>query len=154
AQLTVEQLWRGQEGVAMEAAESRELRLLEPRYRAEDALLRTVFQLGLESDHVVERAELVVLTKLHDGIRFYGWIVRVGQPDRFHRSMPQCLVAALGHHFDRQAAVEIRRVGFPVLEVGLFARDQRMDEGVVLFFCQRTIDVVRAGAPGAGLVVA
>ena len=30
--------------------------------------LLAVLQLGLEADHVVERAELVVLAQLHDGV--------------------------------------------------------------------------------------
>ena len=46
--------------------------------------------------------------------------------------MTQRLAAALGHHLDRQAAVEIGRVGLPVLEVDLFAGKQRVDERVVL----------------------
>ncbi len=52
----------------MQPAEPCELRLLQPRNGAEDLLLRAVFQLGLETDHVVERAELVVLAQLHDGV--------------------------------------------------------------------------------------
>ena len=129
-QLAVEQLRRIQEGVAMQAAEPGEFGVLQPGNGAEDALLRAVLQLGLEADDVVERAELVVLAQLHDGIGFHRRIVRVGEPDRLHRAVAQRLAAALGHHLDRQAAVEIGRVGFPVLEVGLFARKQRVDEGV------------------------
>ncbi len=68
--------------------------------------------------------------------------------------MPQCFAAALGHDLDRQAAIEVGRVGFPLLEVGLFAGDQRIDEAVVLLFCQGAIDVIGAGAAGADLVVA
>ena len=106
----------------MQAAEPREFGVLQPWNGAEDALLRAVLQLGLEADDVVERAELVVLAQLHDRIGFHGRIVRVGQPDRLHRPVPQRLGAALGHHFDRQAAVEIGRVGLPVLEIDLLAR--------------------------------
>ncbi len=138
----------------MQAAEPGKFGVLEPGNGAEDALLCAVFQFGLEADHVVERAKLVVLTQLHDGVGLHGRIVRIGQPDRFHRPVTQRFVAALGHHFDRQAAVEVGRIGFPFLEVGLLARDQRVDEGVILLFGQRAIDVVGAGAAGAHLVVA
>src|SRR6478735_5468274 len=50
AQLAVEQLWRIEEGVAMQTAEAGELGLLEPRNGAEDALLLAIFQLRLETD--------------------------------------------------------------------------------------------------------
>ncbi len=52
----------------MNAAEPRELGALRDRDGAEDADLFGVFQLGLEADHVEQRAELVVLAQLHDGI--------------------------------------------------------------------------------------
>ena len=138
----------------MQAAEPGELGVLEPGNGAEDALLRAVLQLGLEADHVVERAELVVLAQLHDGVGLYRRIVRIGEADRLHRPVAQRLAAALGHHLDRQAAVEIGRVGLPFLEVDLLARDQRVDEGVILLFGHRAIDVVGAGAAGTDLVVA
>src|SRR6185312_9765156 len=67
-QLAVEELWRVQEGVAMQAAEPGEFGVLEARNGTEYALLRAVVQLGLKTDHVVERAELVVLAQLHDGV--------------------------------------------------------------------------------------
>ena len=67
-QRAVEQLRRIEEGVAVQAAEPRELGVLQPRNGAEDARLFAVLQLGLEADHVEQRAELVVLAKLHDRI--------------------------------------------------------------------------------------
>src|SRR5437764_14568910 len=80
--------------------------------------------------------------------------MRVGEPYRLHWPVTQRLAAALGHDLDRQAAVEIGRVGFPLLEVGLLTRDQGVDESIVLLVGQRTIDVVGAGAARAKLVVA
>ena len=62
--------------------------------------------------------------------------------------------AALGHDLDRQAAVEIGRRGFPILEIGLVAGDQRIEEGVVLRLVHRAVDVVGAVAAGPDLVVA
>ena len=138
----------------MQAAEPGELGVLEPRNGAEHALLRAMLQLGLEADDVVERAELVVLAQLHDRVGLDGRIVRIGEPDRLHRAVAQRFVAALGHHLDRQAAVEIGRVGLPFLEVDLLALEQRGDEGVVLLLRHRAVDVVGAGAAGPDLVVA
>ena len=45
----------------MQAAEPGELGLGEPRNAAEDAHLLAVLQLGLESDHIEQRPEPVVL---------------------------------------------------------------------------------------------
>ena len=138
----------------MNAAEPRELGLFQSRNGAEDAHLFAMLQLGLEADHVEQRAELVVLAKLHDGIGLHRRIVRVGEAERLHRPVAQRLAPALRHHLDRQAAVEIGRRRFPVVERDLVAREQCVDEGRVLLARQRAIDVVGAGAAGAGLVVA
>ncbi len=53
----------------MQPAEARELGVLEPRDHAEDAHLLGMLELGLEADHVPQRAERVVLPKLHHGMR-------------------------------------------------------------------------------------
>ena len=97
----------------MQAAEPREFGVLESGYRSKDALLRAVLQLGLETDHVVERAEFVVLTQLHDRIGFDGRVVRIRQPDRLHGAVTERFDAALGHHLDRKTSVEIGRARFP-----------------------------------------
>ena len=129
----------------MQAAEARELRVLQARDRAEDARLFAVLQLRLEADHVVERAERVVLAQLHDGEGAAAG-VRIGEADRLHRAEAQGLGAAFGHHFDGQARFEIGRVFFPILERRLFAGEQRVDEGAILRFVHRAVDVVGAVA--------
>src|SRR5947207_2025722 len=63
SQRAVEQLRRIEKRVAVQAAEPRELGAIEARDGAEDPGLLAVLELGLEADHVVERAELVVLAK-------------------------------------------------------------------------------------------
>ena len=126
----------------------------EARNGAEDPHLLAVLQLGLEAHHVEQRAELVVLPKLHDRIRLDVRPMRVGQPERLHRPVAQRLASALGHDLDRQAAVEIGRIRFELAECDLFAAQQRIDEGVVLLARERTIDVVGAGAARACFVVA
>ena len=152
-QRAVEQLRRIEEGVAVEAAEARELGVAQAGDHAEDVGLDGVAQLGLEADHVVERAELVVLAQLHDGVGLLVRLVRIGEPDRLHRPVAQRLAAALGHHLDRQAAVEIGDL-LPVVMLVRLAGEERVDEGVVLRLVHRAVDVVGAGAAGAGLVVA
>ena len=81
-------------------------------------------------------------------------IARIGEADRLHRAVAQGLAAALGHHLDRQAAVEIGGVGLPFLELGLVAGDQRVDEGFVLLLGHGAVDVVLARAARSDLVVA
>ena len=56
----------------MEAAEARELGVLQPGNHPEDRGLLAVFQLGLEADHVEQRAERVVLAQLHDRVGLLG----------------------------------------------------------------------------------
>src|SRR5262249_59582713 len=60
-QNAIEELGRVQEGVAMKAAETRELGPLETRDGAEDARLLAVLELGLEAHHVEQGAEPIVL---------------------------------------------------------------------------------------------
>ena len=115
----------------MHAAEPGELRLFEPRDHAEDAPLLAVFELGLEADDVEQRAERVVLPELDDGVGLDLRIVGVGEAERLHRPVAQGLAAALGHHLDRQAAVEIGRA-LEFAKFGLLRREQRVDEGFVL----------------------
>src|SRR3546814_18526152 len=59
AQPGVEQARRIDEGVAMQAAEARELGVFQAGNGAADAGLLAVLQLGLEADDVVERAERI-----------------------------------------------------------------------------------------------
>ncbi len=149
----VEQPRRVDEGVAVQAAEPRELGPLQPRDGAEHLDLGAVLQLRLEAHHVVERAERVVLAELDDAVGLDERIARVGQPDRLHRPVPQRFAAALGHDLDGQAAVEIGRA-LPLLERRGLAGQQGVDEGLVLVAVERAVDVVEAVAAGPDLVVA
>ena len=121
-QRRIEQGGRIDVGVAVQPAEPRELGILEAGDGAEDAHLLGMLQLGLEADHVVERAQRIVLAKLDHRIGLGRRIVGIGQAHRLHRAVPQRLGAALRHDFDRQAAVEIGRA-LPFLELGLAALD-------------------------------
>ncbi len=142
------------EGIAVKPAKPCELSVLKARYAAKNAHLIGIFQLRLEAHHVVERAQLVILAQLHNGVGFDGGVVCVGETARLHRPMPQCLDALRSHDLDGKAAAEIRRGFFPFLEIGFLARKQRFDEGEVLFLVHRTVDVVLARASWPHLVVA
>ena len=137
----------------MQPTQPRELGVFQARDRAEDAHLLAMLQLGLEADHVVERAERIVLAQLHHRIGLRGRIVGVGEAHRLHRAVAQGLDAALSHHLDRQAAVEVGRA-LPFLEFALRAIDQRLHERKILIPVHRAVDVVLAGAAGTDLVVA
>ncbi len=79
---------------------------------------------------------------------------RIAQAHRLHRPEAQRLLAPFRHHFDGQAALEIGRRFFPLLELGFLAGDQRRDEGAILRLVQRAIDVVRAVSRRTHLVIA
>uniref|UniRef100_A0A0N4Z8C9 LigA n=1 Tax=Parastrongyloides trichosuri TaxID=131310 RepID=A0A0N4Z8C9_PARTI len=151
--LLVQQLGAVQEGVAVQTAQTRELGVLKPGNHAENLCLYAIFQLGLETDHIIKRAECIILTQLHDGVGLDRRVVLVRQADRLHRTVAQGLAAALGHDLDRQAAVEIGHV-LPFLEVSLGAVQQGVDEGLVLGLVHRTVHVSRLVAAGAFLVIA
>ena len=151
-QAPVEQPGRVDEGVAVQPAEPCELGIFQARNAAEDAGLLTVLQLGLEADHVVERAQRVVLTQLDHRVGLAARI-GVGQANRLHGPEAQGLTAALRHHLDRQAAFEVGRA-LPILELGFLRRQQGIDEGLVLRFVERAVDVILAATARPRLVIA
>src|SRR6185436_14603662 len=61
SQRLVEKRGRVQKRVAVEAAKPRKLGLLQARDGAKEARLLAVFHLGLEADHVEERAKRIIL---------------------------------------------------------------------------------------------
>jgi len=63
------------------------------------------------------------------------------QTDRPHRAEAQRLGAALGHHFDRHAALEVARL-LELVRQHFAARVDRGDERLVLELVERAVDVV------------
>ncbi len=132
----------------MQAAQSREFGVLESWNGAEKLDLGGVFQLGLEADHVPQRAQLVILTKLHDGIgpaplrKLGAGGARIVEPDRLHRAVAQRFDPARCHHLDRHAALEIGRVLLPFAEFGLLAIHQPLVESEVFVLGHRAVDVI------------
>ncbi len=153
AQGLVQQFRAVDKGIAVNAAEPGKLRILQPRDHLEDFLLGTVFQLGLEPDHIIQRAELVILTQLYHRMGFHI-AVRVGEANWLHRPKAQCFDAAFGHDLDRQATLEIGRILFPFLEFSFRSFEQGIDEARILLFIHGAVDIVLAGAAGTGFVIA
>ncbi len=139
----VEEFGRVEIGVAMDAAEPRELGALEPGDHAEDAALLAVLHLGLEADDVEQRPQRIVLPQLHDRIGLDRRLMDVGQSERLHRPVAQGLAAALGHDLDRQAAVEIGRA-LEFAEFCLLRRQHGVNESLVLVAAHRAVDVGRS----------
>src|SRR6516162_6466904 len=100
----------------MQAAEPCKFGVGQSRNRSKDARLLAMFEFGLETHHVEDGAESIVLAELHYRVGFDLWTMGICQPKRFHRAMPQRFVPPLGHHFDRQTAVEIWRRRFEVVK--------------------------------------
>ena len=98
--------------------------------------------IGLEADHVVERAGHVVLAQLHDGMGPPPR-ARIAQPNRTHGAKGQRLHAPGCQRFDGHAAFEVALQLFVrALQLELGRRQNRLDKGFVLFLVQRTVDVV------------
>ena len=109
AQEAVEHARRADEEVPVHHALAHELRVLERRYEAEDALLLSPLQIGLEADDVEERPFGVVLPQLHDGVGSFSRVRRL-EADGAQRAEEQRLLAALRYHLDGQAAVAKWRI--------------------------------------------
>ena len=135
----------------MHHALAHELRVLERRYEAEDALLLSPFEVGLEADDVEERPFGVVLPQLHDGIGSFARVRRL-EADGAQRAEEQRLLAALRYHLDGQAAVEVAHLLF--LEVvarrGLGVHELA-PENFIFLFVHRAVDVVALVAIAVGL---
>ena len=112
-----------------------------------------IFQLRLETDHVVERAELIILAQLHHGIGFHRGVMGIGKPARFHGAVAQGFRTAFGHHLNWQATIEIGGVGFPLFEIAFFAGNQLADKGVILRLVHRQVDVILTISARTHLVV-
>ena len=91
--------------VAVHHPEPHELGLLEARNHPQHARLFAPLQLRLKAHQAEVIAGERVLTQLHDGIRTAPGS-RIGEAHRLHRPEAQRVVAAMRHHFDRQAALE------------------------------------------------
>src|SRR5271166_6572182 len=87
-QRSIQGFRRINERIAMQAAEPCKFGFGKSRNSPKDMQLLTMFQLGLKTHHIEERAEAVVLAELHDGVWFNLWTMQVCQPERFHRSVP------------------------------------------------------------------
>jgi hypothetical protein len=92
-------------GVAVDAAETQELRVFEPRNQAENALLLRNCQPRLEPHHVVAGARLVFAPQLTDGKRPAAG-AGVDKADRLQGPERERLPAPLRHHLDGQAGLE------------------------------------------------
>ncbi len=104
----------------------------------------------LEADEVVSGAGRIFFTQLHDGIgRFSG--ARIAQTDRLERTIPQGVLAARRHLFDRQTAFEVRhltalRVRLEFLGLVLGQLAQIAHERLVLRAIERDVQIVGAVA--------
>ena len=101
-------------------------------------------------------ARQVVLPQLHRRVRRPAR-PRIGQAHRLHRSEPQRVGAAMGHHLDRQAAFE-EFLLVEVVDRRRFGVDQRVVEALVFLARQRAVQIIAfavvdaAGGPGGIMV--
>ena len=124
-------------GVAMNRSEAGEDTGLKSGEHPEDSLLFTDTELRLASDQIPKRAALILLSKLHDGVR-PSTRSRVRESDRLHRSEGQRLRASPSDFFDRQAALEIHS-RFELMKWNGFCVKQLCDEVLILFAGKRDV---------------
>ena len=138
----------------MQAAKTGKARLFETGNKFKHMRLFAIFKLGLKAHHIEQSAERIILAQLHHGMRFHVGRMHIGQATRFHRAVAQSIATARGHNFNRQAAIEIGRVGFPLFKIGGVALDERVEESIILGFIHRAVDVIFARAARPDFIVA
>ena len=85
----------------MQAAEAGKFGVLQAGNGAKNTDLLAVLQLGLEADHVEQRAELVVLAQLHHGIWLFAGSCGLVRPNGFigpcrNVSGPRSAITSIG----------------------------------------------------------
>ena len=127
-------------GVAVDHPQPHELGLLETRNQPEHAALIRPPELRLEADQAEVVGREIVLPELDHRVRLAPR-GRVREPDRLHRTEPQRVDAAVGHHLDRQAALEVGRA-VEVVQLGQLRGRERLVEPLVLRRGHGTVQVV------------
>ena len=126
----------------MQAAEAHELRFFQAGNRAENTPLFGVGHLGLKSDQPPQCSGPVVLPQLNNRMRA-GAATRVGQADRFHRTVGQGVFAAPGHFLNRQTTLEVATL-LERLFRDLFRGQNVVNEAVILGLREGTVEIIIA----------
>ena len=139
---------RGKVGVAVHDAHAGEVGAFEARDSPEYAPLLAPLQARLEADDVVEAALGVVLPELHDGV---GDLTgsRVGEADGLHGPEAEGIFSPAGDGLDGETALEIE-ILLEVFYGAQLGGSQVLDEGVVLLFGHRAVQVCRLALAIAG----
>ncbi|CAG5613603.1 Uncharacterised protein [Streptococcus pneumoniae] len=90
------------------------LRIFKTRNHLEDTLLFSPFEVGLETNNIVEATSCIILTKLHNRIRCFKFsitrsciVVWVLKTDWLHRAIKHSFNATFGHDFDRHTSFKV-----------------------------------------------
>ena len=132
------------EGVAVHHAKARELRVLEPRDHAKDALLLAKAQVGLEAHQVVGACLGVLCTQLHGGPGAPAR-ARVCEAHRLERPKAQGVHARARHLLDGLAGGE-ELAALEVLVDDALSAHELGDEGLVALLVEGRVEVVRLAA--------
>ena len=131
----------------MHLAHAGETAPFQARNQAQDFLLPSPLDVGLEAHEVVQRGGRVVLAELHHGVRTAPG-ARIPEADRPHGAEGQGVLAAAGQDLNRQAAFEVAfQVGIGLGQGVALGRLDRSHEGSVLVRIHGTVDVVPVGRP-------
>ena len=126
----------------MDRAETQELRARESGNQLKHAALLPGAKPGLKSHQVPHLPCLVLAAQLQYCIGPFAG-ARITQTDRLHWAETQRVIPARCHHFDRQAALEVRDV-FPLVTRVDVGRAQCAQERAVLFRAERAVQVIGA----------
>ena len=150
AQALVQQPGAVQKGVAVHHAVAGEFSVRKARYHGKDPLLLAELEVGLKAHDVVQRARLVLPPQLDVGP---GAVAGGGVHKALRAQRPEAhgVRAAACHHLDGHAALVDGEVAVELVELGPLGGHQSGVEGLVLFFIEGAVEVVRlAPAVAAG----
>ena len=130
----------------MHDAEAHKLRVFQPGNHRKDALLLAPFEIGLKADKVPHRSLTVFAPQLHHGIGALSG-VRVGQSHRLHHAVADGVLAALGKHLHRHAAlIDAERILLEFVQLGGFRMNQCIIERKIFLALHRAVEIILTAA--------
>jgi len=129
-------------------AVAHELRVVQRRDHRKNALLLREFEVCLKAHDIIDGARRVVLSQLHDSVRF---LPRPGvlQPDRLQGPVAQRVKAAARHDLHGHATLEHLAV-LEAVHLGGLGRRKRLHKGGVFLLVHRAVYIICISAVVAG----
>ena len=108
------------------------------------ALLLRKLEARLKADQIIDRAQRIVLSELHNGVRLFARL-RVFEADGLHRAVAERILAPARHDLNGHAALEDVLV-LKAMHGRFLGSLQCFHKGDILVFFHRAVDIIRISA--------